>query len=85
MAHVQAVIVPSRAAEQQLKAVLPHLPTTHVIEPVVKRLGLQVKPEMDQLIVLIPGNLSINKGYLELRKLSINVMIMAFRSSSAFW
>jgi glycosyltransferase involved in cell wall biosynthesis len=68
LAHAQAVIVPSRAAEQQLRTVLPHLPATQVIEPVAQQSLSQLKPgEGTELIVLIPGNLAINKGYLDLR------------------
>ena len=68
--HAHAVIVPSRAAEQQLKAVLPHLPSTQVIEPVIPQWDSSLKAgEGHELIVLIPGNLAINKGYLELKSI----------------
>ena len=70
LAQVQAVIVPSLAAKSQLLAVLPHLPAMHVIEPVFNQSTLNLSPGRgSDLIVLIPGNLSINKGFLELRRI----------------
>jgi len=70
LAHAQAVIVPSQAAEKQLRTVLPHLPATQVIEPIVEQSISQLKAgEGAELIVLIPGNLAINKGYLDLRRI----------------
>ena len=70
LAYAQAVIVPSHAAEQQLRAVFPHLPATHVIAPVFDQSIMPLKHgEGDELIVLIPGNLSINKGYFYLRSI----------------
>ena len=71
LAYAQAVIVPSHAAEQQLRAVFPPLPDTHVIAPVFDESIMPLKHgEGDELIVLIPGNLSINKGYFDLRSIS---------------
>ena len=70
--HAQAVIVPSSAAEKQVRKVLPHLPSTHVIEPSVHESISHLKPgEGNELIVLIPGNMAINKGYLELRDIIV--------------
>ena len=68
LAHAQAVIVPSRAAEQQLRVVMPHLTETKVIEPSVGQSRNKISASKgSDLIVLIPGNLAINKGYIELR------------------
>ena len=70
LAYAQVVIVPSRAAERQLRSVLPHLPPTEVIEPVVDQTINQLKSgDGPLLIVLIAGNLAINKGYLELQQI----------------
>ena len=66
----QLVIVPSRAAEQQLRIVMPHLPKIKVIEPSIDRKICRLKPAVgSELIVLIPGNMAINKGYIQLRSI----------------
>lgn len=70
LSHAQAVIVPSRAAAKQLHSVMPHLPTACVIEPQVHQsTGLLKEGDEKELIVLVPGNLAINKGYLHLRSI----------------
>ena len=70
LANVHALIAPSRSAEHQLRLVLPHLPSTTVIEPSVVQSAIQLKAgDANHLTVLIPGNLSINKGYLDLRSI----------------
>ena len=70
LASAHAVIVPSRAAGHQLREVLPHLPKTYVIEPSVRQPMRHLNPgEGTELVVLVPGNLAINKGYLELRRI----------------
>ena len=70
LARVQAVIVPSQAAKQQLLSIFPHLPDTHVISPVVNELTCQINcSEGSELVVLVLGNLAINKGYLELHSI----------------
>ena len=70
LAQVQAVIVPSQAAKQQLLSIFPHLPDIHVIQPAVNELACDINcSEGSELIVLILGNLAINKGYLDLRSI----------------
>ncbi len=68
LAHVHRVIVPSAAAESQLRRVFPHLPATTVIEPAppppAKPLAAASGPE---LVVLVAGNLAANKGYHDLK------------------
>ncbi len=68
--HVHQLIVPSAAAESQLRAVFPHLRPTVVIEPAPDAPSHALLPaKVDELIVLIPGNLSHNKGYIDFRQL----------------
>ena len=68
LAHTQAIIVPSQAAEQQLRVVMPHLNRTKVIEPSVSQSVNKISAgKGSDLIVIIPGNLAINKGYIEIR------------------
>ena len=68
LSHAQAVIVPSSSAAKQLHSVMPHLPFPCVIEPQVPQSPALLKEgDGKELIVLIPGNLAINKGYLHLR------------------
>ena len=70
LAHAQAVIAPSQAAKEQLHIVMAHLPETQVIEPEVHKSISQLRAgEGSDLIVLVPGNLAINKGYVELRNI----------------
>ena len=70
IAQVHGVIVPSLAAEQQLRAVHPHLPKTQVIKPDINQsMGILEAGKGNSLIILIPGNLAINKGYLDLRSI----------------
>ena len=70
LARANAIIVPSRSTEVQIRKVMPHIPRTHIIEPVVKSSAVQIKPgEGSKLIALVPGNMAINKGYLKLRKI----------------
>ena len=70
LAYAQAVIVPSESAQQQLRKVFPHLPETHIIEPAIQNSVTGLMPaDGSDLVVLVPGNLAINKGYLELRSI----------------
>ena len=68
LGHAHGVIVPSEAAEKQLRAVMPHLPPTTVIAPTPEPQGLIAPGAGDDLVALVPGNLSVNKGYLLLRE-----------------
>lgn len=61
--HAHQLIVPSAAAEAQLRKVFPHLPQTEVIEPVPEAACESFSVASgDELVVLIAGNLSPNKG-----------------------
>ena len=49
---------------------MPHLTATAVIEPIVQHPVSHVNPGSGaELNVLIPGNLAVNKGYLDLRRI----------------
>ena len=70
IAHAHQLIVPSAAAEAQLRAVFPHLPPTAVIEPAPEApLQPLSAATGDELVVLLPGNLAPNKGYATFRQL----------------
>ena len=70
LAHAHVVIFPSLSAKQKVCELMPHLSFTKVIEPVVPQSHCKVNAgDGADLIVLIPGNLAVNKGYLELRRI----------------
>lgn len=77
IAHAHQLIVPSAAAEVQLRAVFPHLPPTVVIEPAPEAPAVPLPPAMgEELVVLLPCNLSHNKGYSEFRRLLEQVELL---------
>lgn len=77
IAHAHQLIVPSAAAEAQLREVFPHLPPTVVIEPAPEAPPLPIHAASGaELIVLLPGNLAPNKGYVEFRLLLEQVELL---------
>lgn len=68
LGHAHGIIVPSEAADRQLRAVMPHLPPTTVIAPTSQPQGPIAPGEGEALVALVPGNLAVNKGYLLLRE-----------------
>lgn len=70
LAHIHQLIVPSVAAETQLRRVFPHLPAAAVVEPAPSGLVSTLPPAQgDELVVLLPGNLAANKGYHDFRRI----------------
>lgn len=77
IAHVHQLIVPSAAAEAQLREVFSHLPPTVVIEPAPEAPPFPIHAASgEDLIVLLPGNLAPNKGYAEFRRLLEQVELL---------
>jgi len=68
LAHAHRVIVPSEAADQQLRTVMPHLPPAVVIAPTPAPTAPISPATGEHLVALVPGNLAVNKGYLHLRE-----------------
>jgi glycosyltransferase involved in cell wall biosynthesis len=70
LAHVHHLIMPSVAAEHQLRSVFTHLPASVVIEPVPVPPAQPVSAASgEELVALLPGNLAPNKGYHDLRQI----------------
>lgn len=70
LTHVHHLIMPSAAAEDQIRAVFPHLPPSVVIEPVPAAPPAPLAAASgEELVVLVPGNLAPNKGYHDLRQI----------------
>jgi glycosyltransferase involved in cell wall biosynthesis len=77
ISHAHQLIVPSAAAEAQLRVVFPHLPPTAVIEPAPEAPAMPLPAASgEELVVLLPGNLAPNKGYAEFRRLLEQVELL---------
>ncbi|MFZ0407319.1 MAG: glycosyltransferase [Cyanobium sp.] len=77
IAHAHQLIIPSAAAEAQLRAVFPHLPSTAVIEPAIEAPPMPLPAATgEELVVLLPGNLAPNKGYADFRRLLDQVELL---------
>lgn len=77
ISHAHQLIVPSAAAESQLREVFPHLPPTVVIEPAPEAPVVPIPcASGEELMVLLPGNLAPNKGYGEFRRLLEQVELL---------
>lgn len=77
LAHVHQLIVPSAAAEAQLRGVFPHLPAAAVFEPTAAGPAQPLSPAQgEELVVLLPGNLAANKGFHDLWRILEEVELL---------
>jgi len=70
LAYANHIIYPSETAKKLICSIFTHLDFGAIIQPKFNDYSYSIKAsEGEDLIVLVPGNLSINKGYEDLREI----------------